>query len=213
MDPYEILGLDRSATTEEIRATYIKAAKRHHPDTPKGNAEQFKKIEQAYVILSDPEKKAQFDEHGITGPQPTDEQIVEQMFPILMDQLTQIVLMNPNVDMTTQNPLQLIFDLVKGKRAELENNVVLLEGFLEKAQNMLSRIKKNHDGPSPLIDAIRGHTAAIRQDIYATKAALRANATMLDYLKKYQYTITQMLPDLSFMAGGATSGGSTFFHF
>ncbi|MFA5967255.1 MAG: molecular chaperone DnaJ [Patescibacteria group bacterium] len=66
-DYYEILGVSREATPEDIKKAYRKLALKYHPDKTKGDktAEtQFKKINSAYQILSDPEKKRQYDQFG-----------------------------------------------------------------------------------------------------------------------------------------------------
>src|SRR5271156_210082 len=63
-DPYEILGLDRSADEAAIKAAYRKLAKRHHPDLHPGDkkaAERFSELNNANDLLSDPERRARFD--------------------------------------------------------------------------------------------------------------------------------------------------------
>lgn len=67
-DLYEVLGVDRNATEEEIRKAYRKLARKYHPDVNKGpDAEQkFKEVKEAYEILSDPQKRAQYDRFGST---------------------------------------------------------------------------------------------------------------------------------------------------
>jgi len=63
-DPYEILGVKRDATADEIRAAYRKLAKQHHPDLNPGKREaeeQFKAVNAAHDLLSDPQKRARFD--------------------------------------------------------------------------------------------------------------------------------------------------------
>ena len=56
-DHYNILGVDRNASQEEIKKAYRKLAQKHHPDKG-GDAEMFKKISASYDTLSDPQKKA-----------------------------------------------------------------------------------------------------------------------------------------------------------
>jgi DnaJ-class molecular chaperone len=63
-DPYEVLGLERTADEAAIKAAYRKAAKRHHPDLHPGDskaADRFKELNTANDLLSDPEKRTRFD--------------------------------------------------------------------------------------------------------------------------------------------------------
>lgn len=71
-DPYEVLGVSRTATGEEIRAAYRKLARKFHPDVNRSDPsaeDKFKEIGQAYEILSDDEKRSRFDQFGTTDPQ------------------------------------------------------------------------------------------------------------------------------------------------
>lgn len=66
-DYYEILGIDRSADADTIKNAYRKLAKKYHPDLNPGNAEaekNFKEVNEAYSVLSDPDKKAKYDQFG-----------------------------------------------------------------------------------------------------------------------------------------------------
>eukprot|EP01135_Chromosphaera_perkinsii_P000410 Nk52_evm57s78 gene=Nk52_evmTU57s78 len=69
-DFYAILGVDKGASTQQIRRAYRKLAKEHHPDANKGDEssqEKFKEIAAAYEVLSDEEKRQIYDQHGEEG--------------------------------------------------------------------------------------------------------------------------------------------------
>ena len=66
-DYYETLGVKREASSEDIRKAYRRLARKHHPDLNPGDkaaGERFKKVQEAYDVLSDPKKKQMYDQYG-----------------------------------------------------------------------------------------------------------------------------------------------------
>ena len=67
-DYYKVLGLEKTASADDIKKAYRKLALKHHPDrnpeNKKAAEEKFKKISEAYAVLSDPEKRQQYDNFG-----------------------------------------------------------------------------------------------------------------------------------------------------
>jgi molecular chaperone DnaJ len=63
---YDILGVSKSASDEEIKKAYRKLAHKYHPDKPSGDTDKFKEISEAYQVLSDKSKRSQYDQFGST---------------------------------------------------------------------------------------------------------------------------------------------------
>jgi len=73
-DYYEVLGISKGASEEEIKKAYKKLARQYHPDMNPGDKEaeeKFKEVNEANEVLSDPEKKARYDQFGFAGVDPS----------------------------------------------------------------------------------------------------------------------------------------------
>lgn len=72
-DYYEVLGVNKNATDEELKKAYRKLAKKYHPDANPNNRkeaeEKFKELNEAYETLSNPQKRKMYDQFGFNGPQ------------------------------------------------------------------------------------------------------------------------------------------------
>src|SRR5437588_9108923 len=69
-DPYKVLGVDKKASQDQIKRAYRKLARQYHPDRNPGDVAaeaRFKEIGQAHDVLSDPEKRKQYDRGGVFG--------------------------------------------------------------------------------------------------------------------------------------------------
>jgi DnaJ-class molecular chaperone len=72
-DPYEVLGVQKTASDADIKKAYRNLARQHHPDRNPGDKQaeaKFKEIQDAYDLLSDKKKKEQYDQFGYAGPMP-----------------------------------------------------------------------------------------------------------------------------------------------
>jgi len=63
-DYYEVLGIDKKASKDDIKKAFHKLAHKYHPDKKEGDADRFKEVSEAYSILSDDKKRAEYDSYG-----------------------------------------------------------------------------------------------------------------------------------------------------
>lgn len=68
-DYYKTLNVEKSASKDDIKKAFRKLAHEYHPDKPTGNETKFKEVNEAYQVLSDDQKRAQYDRFGSNGPQ------------------------------------------------------------------------------------------------------------------------------------------------
>ncbi len=68
-DYYKILGIEKSASKDEIKKAFHKLAHKYHPDKSGGDEAKFKEVNEAYQVLSDDQKRTQYDQFGSAGPQ------------------------------------------------------------------------------------------------------------------------------------------------
>ena len=66
-DYYEVLGINKSASDDEIKKAFRKAAVQHHPDKEGGNEDKFKEVNEAYEVLRDKQKRQRYDQFGHAG--------------------------------------------------------------------------------------------------------------------------------------------------
>ena len=72
-DYYEVLGVDKSASADDIKKAYRKLAMKYHPDRNPGDKtaeEKFKEVGEAYEVLSDADKRSRYDSYGFAGVDP-----------------------------------------------------------------------------------------------------------------------------------------------
>lgn len=91
MNPYDELNVSTDATGRDIKKAYKRAASEHHPDKSTGDGGKFHNIKLAYDVLSDPQRRAKFDETGdidtnVSSHDPVDERLTQLFTSIINDE-------------------------------------------------------------------------------------------------------------------------------
>lgn len=137
-DPYEVLGVAKDATQEEIRKAWQRAAKAAHPDRAGGSNERMALVNTAYAILRDPAARKQWDENKSTGGVMSDEdKAMTLLRGAAYAAISQI--------MNGANPIEAIRTALDGQVGGCQHARVACHRELEALERMRKRVK----GPSP----------------------------------------------------------------
>ena len=199
MNPYEELGLPRSATDEEIKQRYKSLAQEHHPDRG-GDEEKFKRIKRAYEILSDPKTRQEYDSTGSINETRTARSCAIEDICLLAKQL--IYTINPEKD----DLVVAMKARVMGFRINIKNNINACKTTIEKLHKVITRIKRKDDGENMIRliteDQLKWH----KGQLIELDKQIEVNDEMLKILEDYHYSKED--PTLR-LEDGAASGNRT----
>lgn len=137
-DPYEVLGVSKEATQEEIRKAWQRIAKASHPDRPGGSNERMALVNTAYAILRDPEARKQWDEGKRTGGVMSDE---EKALTLLRGAAYAAI----SQCLDGANPIDAIRQALDGQVGGCQHTRVACHKEIETLERMRKRVK----GPNP----------------------------------------------------------------
>lgn len=191
MNPYQTLNVPRDATDDEIKQAYKQEAKRTHPDKG-GDEETFKNVSRAFALLSNPEKRRYYDEHGEEkGNDLSPEQKAIQITQELVAQIIE------NID-----PTDLPYTDVIGKmRTAVENNLAKLRKERSSQLKDIERLKKTKeafdkrlkvkDGKNMFEMHIRAKEAAIRQTLGHLDEQERTLDAAMAIVRNYEFSFDE----------------------
>lgn len=130
-DPYEVLGVSQDATEEQIREAFRKLAIKHHPDKG-GDAAEFHRITDAHRVLSNPESRKDYDEHGFQVSDPKNPE--EIAIRIILDMFTGAIDAFVNSNFSTSDT-----NIVASVKGTIDRAVMQCR---EKVHDSENRIKK-----------------------------------------------------------------------
>jgi DnaJ-class molecular chaperone len=147
---YEILGVDKTSTLNEIKRAYKKLASLHHPDKETGNTTLMSDINAAYACLSDPESRANYDLYGVDKVQQQEQTVKEKAKNIFMTLVKHLLETNFETCILKKLKEETQYNINKNKNREqqLKLEIVKLTAKLSKytsnsSENIIQDINLN----------------------------------------------------------------------
>lgn len=186
MNPYDILGVPVSASIEDIRQRYKSLAQTYHPDKG-GDEEHFKEIKLAYEILSDPDKRKQYD---LTGKISDDLGIRNEVLTQLSQMFSRLFpTMNPETD-----DLVLMMKVeTRRMKASVENDIQEANKTIDKLTKVLGRIKLKSEGENLIGNFAKTRLKEVENDLITFSNRLKVCDTMLEILENYHYNLEEWM--------------------
>lgn len=194
MNYYETLGIEATATKSEIKRAYLKLAGIHHPDKEGGDSETFKSIVEAYDVLYDDDKRAEYDATGAVKPQVDEREKINKQLSVL---LLEIVDANPDCDYLDE--MRLTIELKNGQVAKM---ILHGEQLIAKRKIALKRVVRTDGSDNLLASAIESDIKSILESIQTGLNNIAFNNKLIAELNNYMMASNE-LPFLSTVANVA----------
>ena len=178
---YDILGLSKDASSEEIKAKYKSLAQQHHPDKG-GDPDLFKKIKHAYEILSDPINRKKYDTTGYYeyGPSIRTE---------ALDKLSQLFFnLIPNINADIDDLVLIMKNESRREKDNVNNNINTCNGYIEKLNKIINKIKKKKDDGENLLKMFAENQLKMRMnELQNFNRQIEVLDIVIEILEDYQY--------------------------
>ncbi len=186
---YDVLGIDAAATPDQIKRAWHRMSKKHHPDkngSTSGAEEKIKQINAAYEVLSNPQKRAYYDQHGDVPPDVAQPSENADLYGLLQKAMQAAMQAG---DVTSFDLIQTMRDIITRETQSLNVQKAEAEGKLALMTDLRSRIERK-DGENILVKILQPQIDSIENSIrimtYATEVGAKAIVLLKDY--KYRFT-------------------------
>lgn len=179
---YDILGVDESATAEEIKEAYRNSSKENHPDKG-GSSEKMAEINHAHAILINPDKRERYDNTGEEYDQPFDQKFnsfVQEVFMALVDQCKENDIAHVDLIKAFKKHVLTVEGNIYKNKAEYKKQISKLEKVLKRVKSS----KKNLIG-----NVIQMNIDDLKKKIKACESDLEFIGSCKEVLESYNYEI------------------------
>ena len=194
-NPYTVLGLEPTATQDEIRAAYLRQAKANHPDLHQQKpeiernayAQQFQRAQAAYDLLTDPNERAFFDRHG-HARKPVGAQL-NSIERTLIDILDQLIPRSLQGDPAKVDYIGAIRHELETKRDTALHQVRQLTAAAQKLEKVAGRFTRNDDQVNHFAAAAKNHLARAQSTLEQKTVEAEHMTKCLAELEGYAYLV------------------------
>ena len=172
---YQILQVGRNATQEEIKISYRRLSMTLHPDRG-GSEDEFKKLNEAYSVLSNRKKRIEYDKFGTTGVNGDDERLKQSLINLI------ITLLEGN----SENVLEDAERVVLANVSQKEQSVIELLNKKEKLENKIKKFKRT-DKSEFLIRVVEGRINEIMNNVNMIRANIENDKKVIALIKDFSY--------------------------
>lgn len=187
---YEILGVDKNATEEEIKAAYRAKAKKNHTDVG-GDNDKMVAITKAYGVLKDPKKKEHYDN---TGQEELDG--FDKRFRAFIQEIFIKIIETDNVDVNHMDLIDLFKQNLDGMLSNGQNLLNKTERNLKKMRSTLDRIVSEEDGA--IFEVVNGNIQRLEKEVNLIELDIEFVEDCLEVLNSYHYKFDQRESPMSF---------------
>jgi len=186
MDPYLELEVSIDATEEEIKIKFRSLAMIHHPDKG-GDEEKFKRIKEAYELLTDPIRRKSYD---MSGNAESNLAIRNAALDHISQMMSAIV---PNFDSENENLIHIMHHEVTNIRQDMFNNINVCNKHLEKLQKVVIRINAKHQKQNILLEQVQKQIEHRTNEEIEFKRRIQICDLVIEILKDYDYGLIERI--------------------
>ena len=187
MNPYTELEVPVDASTEDIKQKYRTLAQLHHPDKG-GNEERFKRIKQAYEILSDPFRRQQYDTTGEIHTVDIKDEAISNLVGILLHVV-------PNINADVDDLVFIVNVEIKSLLEHAHKDIGLTERYIEKLEKVISKLKLKSDGENILSGFIINQIKERKKELANFYRRVKMCNVMTEIINDYEYGLRSLIFD------------------
>lgn len=193
MNFYEVLGIEENATAREIKRAYRSKAQKYHPDkSDKDNSEEFQKITQAYETLSDPKKRAAYDNSILYGDNPENYEKALEVLQQVFTRIYSIGYVSRFPDPLKEATASIMDKIANGNANNLDMKKEILK-LNEKIGKIINKRKFESISDRAILIRIQALKTAINQNKETIEILETAIKILQDHESKFNFQ-----PDLSY---------------